>query len=149
MPAYDSGFKIVARTSGRQLADVAMSPVDEWLPVVSEVQTAERFADRAFRARRGNEWFVVYLEAYTYLGLIGREHMKESALYAEIGDEARVETAQADVLAVLEERLGGQEAASCRDAVQRVIKQDKLRRLLRLAARCANIEAFQRGLRTR
>src|SRR5260370_3716613 len=66
MPAYDSGFKIAARTSGRQLADVAMSPVDEWLPVVSEVQTAERFADRAFRARRGSEWFVVYLEAYTY-----------------------------------------------------------------------------------
>src|SRR5216684_4241991 len=65
MPAYDSGFKIAARTSGRQLADVAMSPVDEWLPVVSEVQTAERFADRAFRARRGSEWFVVYLEAYT------------------------------------------------------------------------------------
>ena len=32
------------------------------------------------------------------MGLIGREHMKESALYAEIGDEARVETAQADVL---------------------------------------------------
>jgi hypothetical protein len=30
--------------------------------------------------------------------------MKESALYAEIADEARVETAQADVLTVLEER---------------------------------------------
>jgi predicted transposase YdaD len=83
------------------------------------------------------------------MGLIGREHMKESALYAEIGDEARVETAQAYVLAVLEERFGGQAAASCRDAVQRVTKQDKLRRLLRLAARFANIEAFQRGLRTR
>src|SRR6266700_5292354 len=66
MPAYDSGLKIAARTSGRQLADIAMDPVDEWLPVVSEVQTAERFADRAFRARRGSEWFVVYLEAYTY-----------------------------------------------------------------------------------
>jgi hypothetical protein len=75
--------------------------------------------------------------------------MKESALYAEIGDEARVETAQEDVPAVLEERLGGQASASFRDAVQRVTKQDKLRRLLRLAARFANIEAFQRGLRTR
>jgi hypothetical protein len=73
--------------------------------------------------------------------------MKESALYAEIGDEARVETAQADVLAVLDERFGSQAAASCRDAVSRIIKQDKLRRLLRLAARYANIEAFQRGLR--
>src|SRR5580692_11286854 len=66
MPAYDSGFKIAARTSGRRLADLAISAVDEWQPVVSEVQTAERFADRAFRARRGNEWFVVYFEAYTY-----------------------------------------------------------------------------------
>ena len=56
------------------------------------------------------------------IGLIGREHMKESALYAEIGDEARVETAQADVLTVLEERFGGQAAASCRDAVKRVTK---------------------------
>ncbi len=280
MPAYDSGFKIAACTSGRQLADVAMSPVDEWLPVVSEVQTAERFADRAFLARRGSEWFVVYLEAYTHwrkeapwnllaksgllsererlptlclvyvlrprgykpqqgrfqlevqgetsqflrlkeiclwevepqpwweevpglmalyplcrhgrtasqavahaagaitaatvdtiiradllttlaifgklaykqldvMGLIGREHMKESAIYAEIGDEARVETAQAAVLTVLKERLGTSAAASCRDAVQHVTNQDKLRRLLRLAVRCADIDAFQRGLRTR
>jgi hypothetical protein len=52
MPAYDSGFKIAARTSGRQLAGIGLSAVDEWRPVVSEVQTAERFADRAFRARR-------------------------------------------------------------------------------------------------
>jgi hypothetical protein len=66
MPAYDSGFKIAARTSGRQLAGIGLSPVDEWRPVVSEVQTTERFADRAFRARRGSEWFVIYLEAYTY-----------------------------------------------------------------------------------
>jgi len=72
--------------------------------------------------------------------------MKESAIYAEIGDGARVETAQADVLTVLEERLGAPAAASCRDAVQRVTNQDKLHRLLRLAARCADIEAFQRGL---
>jgi hypothetical protein len=71
--------------------------------------------------------------------------MNESALYAEIGDEARVEAAPAYVLAVLEQRFGGQAAASCRDAVQRVTRQDKLR----WAARCANIEAFQRGLRTR
>lgn len=75
--------------------------------------------------------------------------MKESALYAEIGDEARVETAQGSVLIVLEERFGAPAAASCRDAVQRVTKQDKLRRLLLLAVRCADIAAFQRGLRTR
>jgi predicted transposase YdaD len=83
------------------------------------------------------------------MGLIGREHMKESALYAEIGDEARVETAQAYVLAALEERFGPEAAATCRDAVQRVTKQDRLHRLHRLAVRCANVQAFQRGLRTR
>ncbi len=31
MPAYDSGFKIAARTSGRRLADIAISSVDEYL----------------------------------------------------------------------------------------------------------------------
>lgn len=65
MPAADSGFKIAARISGRELAEVAMIQVDEWRPAVSEVQTTERFADRAFRGRRGSEWFVVYFEAYT------------------------------------------------------------------------------------
>lgn len=74
---------------------------------------------------------------------------KESAIYAEIGHEARIETAQADVLAALEERLGRQAAASCRDAVQTVTKLDKMRRLLRLAVRRADVEAFRRGLRTR
>ena len=83
------------------------------------------------------------------MGLIGREHMKESAIYAEIGDEARVEAFQAAVLAVLEERFGQQAAASCRETVQHINKQDKLRRLVRLAARSADVEAFQRGLRTR
>ena len=39
--------------------------VDAWQPLVSEVQTTERLADRAFRARRGRERFVVYMEAYT------------------------------------------------------------------------------------
>jgi hypothetical protein len=66
MPAYDSGYKIVTRDAGRQLTEVAGFPVDAWSPVVSEVQTTERFADRAFRARRGSEQFVVYFEAYTY-----------------------------------------------------------------------------------
>jgi len=276
MPAYDSGFKIAARTSGRQLAGIGLHPVDEWLPVVSEVQTAERFADRAFRARRGSEWFVAYLEAYTYwrkeapwnllaksgllsererlptlclvyilrqrgyrsqqgrfqldvegeasqflrlteicmwqleprpsweespglmalyplcrhgrspnqaiayaagsimaatsdtivradllttlaifgnlaykhvdvVSLIGREHMKESRFLTEIGNER----AQEYVLAALEERFGPQAAASCREAVQRVTNEDKLRQLHRLAVRCASVGAFQRGLRSR
>jgi hypothetical protein len=66
MPAYDTGFKIVARTAGRQLAALAGVSCDQWTPVVSEVQTAERLADRVFRARRGRRRFLVYMEAYTY-----------------------------------------------------------------------------------
>jgi hypothetical protein len=53
------------------MADIAINPLDEWLPVVSEVQTAERFADRAFRARRGNESFVVYDVVHEIWGLNG------------------------------------------------------------------------------
>jgi hypothetical protein len=66
MPAYDAGFKIVARAAGQQLAAVAGIVCDRWSPIVSEVQTAERLADRVFRARRGRDRFVVYIEAYTY-----------------------------------------------------------------------------------
>jgi predicted transposase YdaD len=66
MPAYDVGFKIVARTAGQQLAGLAGVSADQWTPIVSEVQTAERLADRVFRAQRGRKRFVVYLEAYTY-----------------------------------------------------------------------------------
>jgi hypothetical protein len=288
MPAFDSGFKIVARISGRRLAELARIPVDEWTPVVSEVQMAERFADRAFRARRGRERFIVYLEAYTFwrkeapwnllaksgllsererlptvclvfilrprgykpqhgqfkltvkgettqfvrlhevclwevepepwwegapglmalyplcrhrrpakqaisyaasaitaatpdtivradllttlaifgklvyqqvdiVGLIGREHMKESPLYEEIKDEGRIEgriegrleTGQADVLAVLEERFGDETAAQFSDVVHAVTKLDELNRLHRLAVRCPSIKEFQRGLRAR
>jgi hypothetical protein len=65
MPAFDSGFKIVTREAGRRLTEVANFPVDAWTPLVSEVQTTERFADRAFRARRGPHSFVIYFEAYT------------------------------------------------------------------------------------
>jgi hypothetical protein len=66
MPAFDVGFKIVARDAGRRLPEVAGLAVDHWWPLVSEVQTTERFADRAFWARRGTHTFIVYLEAYTY-----------------------------------------------------------------------------------
>jgi hypothetical protein len=65
MPIYDSGFKIVARHGGRYLAQIGRVAVDAWQPIVSELQTTERLADRAFRARRGKERFVVYMEAYT------------------------------------------------------------------------------------
>jgi hypothetical protein len=66
MPAYDAGFKIVARAAGQQLAALAGIACDQWTPIVSEVQTAERLADRVFRARRGRNRFLVYMEAYTY-----------------------------------------------------------------------------------
>jgi hypothetical protein len=66
MPLADSGFKIAARASGRHLATLAGVRSDQWTPLVSEVQTAERLADRVFRAQRGRERFVVYMEAYTY-----------------------------------------------------------------------------------
>jgi hypothetical protein len=66
MPAADSGFKIAARVSGQQLAALADVQTDQWTPIVSEVQTAERLADRVFRAQRGRKRFVVYMEAFTY-----------------------------------------------------------------------------------
>lgn len=66
MPAYDAGFKIVARAAGQQLASLAGVSSDQWTPIVSEVQMAERLAARVFRAQRGRKRFVVYMEAYTY-----------------------------------------------------------------------------------
>jgi hypothetical protein len=66
MPAYDAGFKIAARVSGRQLATIGGVRCEAWEPIVSEIQTTERLADRVFRARRGRQRFVVYMEAYTY-----------------------------------------------------------------------------------
>jgi hypothetical protein len=66
MPAADAGFKIAARVSGRQLAEVAGVACDGWAPAVSEVQTTERLADRVFQARRGRDRFLIYMEAYTY-----------------------------------------------------------------------------------
>jgi len=65
MPDYDAGFKIVARESGRELAELGDVVCDAWEPVTGEVHAAERLADRAFRARKGTEEFIVYMEAYT------------------------------------------------------------------------------------
>jgi hypothetical protein len=65
MPDYDSGFKIVAHHAGRQLSAIAHVPCDDSEPVESTLQTTERLADRAFKARAGNEEFVGYFEAYT------------------------------------------------------------------------------------
>jgi hypothetical protein len=60
----DRGFKEVARRGGRGLARMAGLECDRWTPIVSEVQMAERYADRAFMAHRGSERFAVYFEAY-------------------------------------------------------------------------------------
>jgi len=65
MPDYDAGFKIVARESGRELAELGDVASDAWEPIAGEVHAAERLADRAFRARLGTKEFVVYMEAYT------------------------------------------------------------------------------------
>lgn len=66
MPDYDAGFKVVARVSGRQLAELAGVRCRRWEPIGGEVQATERLADRAFRAQSGRERLVVYMEAYTY-----------------------------------------------------------------------------------
>jgi hypothetical protein len=65
MPDYDAGFKMVARTAGRPLSRLAAVTCQHWEPIGGEVHAIERLADRAFRARQGNERFVVYMEAYT------------------------------------------------------------------------------------
>ena len=65
MRDYDRGFKAAANVSGRQLARLANLSCTRWAPIVSEMQMSERFADRAFTARRDRERFVVYFEAYT------------------------------------------------------------------------------------
>jgi hypothetical protein len=64
MPDFDGGFKIAARTSGEGLCRLAKVRVDALEPIGDTVQTTERLADRAFRARAGNEHFIVYFEAY-------------------------------------------------------------------------------------
>jgi hypothetical protein len=84
MPIYDSGFKIVAHHAGRHLAHLGHVVVDAWQPLVSEVQTTERLADRAFRARRGGDRFVVYMEAYTtWTGSAPWSILAKSSLLAE------------------------------------------------------------------
>ncbi|MBL8796904.1 MAG: hypothetical protein JNM56_23585 [Planctomycetia bacterium] len=65
MPDYDVSFKMVARASGQQLARLAGLDCHQWQPIGGEVQATERLADRAFRARRGRDRCVVYMEAYT------------------------------------------------------------------------------------
>jgi len=65
MPDFDAGFKIVARSAGRRLAQLANVRCGPLEPVGGEVQAAERLADRAFRTRQGKHQFLIYMEAYT------------------------------------------------------------------------------------
>jgi hypothetical protein len=65
VPDYDAGFKIVAHHAGRQLVRLAGLECTTWSPITGELQATERLADRAFRASRNQEHFVVYMEAYT------------------------------------------------------------------------------------
>jgi hypothetical protein len=66
MAAFDHGIKIIARTTGRQLARLAGIPCKHWEPAESTLQaTVEKLADRVFLARQGKERFVVYFEFYT------------------------------------------------------------------------------------
>ncbi len=65
MPDYDGGFKIAAHSSGAGMSRLAGIIPETWEPIGDTVQTTERLADRAFRARIGGEKCVVYFEAYT------------------------------------------------------------------------------------
>jgi hypothetical protein len=65
MADFDVSFKIAAHNSGREICQLAGLRCDAWEPISDTLQTTERLADRAFRARHGNESFVVYFEAYT------------------------------------------------------------------------------------
>lgn len=66
MAAFDHGIKLITDASGRELARVAgvecrrLQPIESTLP-----RTTEQLADRAFRASRGREQFVLYFEFYT------------------------------------------------------------------------------------
>jgi hypothetical protein len=66
MAEFDHSVKIITETAGRELARVAgvecqrLRPVESTLP-----RTTEQLADRAFRASRGRERFVLYFEFYT------------------------------------------------------------------------------------
>src|SRR4051794_38028762 len=65
MPDYDRGFKITAHYSSQALCRLGRTACDNLEPIGDVVQTTERLAARAFRARHGDERFVVYFEAFT------------------------------------------------------------------------------------
>jgi hypothetical protein len=65
MAEFDTGFKIVTRASGAGLTRLAGVALEQLEPIGDTLQTTERLADRAFRARNGDRRFLVYFEAYT------------------------------------------------------------------------------------
>jgi hypothetical protein len=66
MAEFDHGVKMIAETTGRQLARVSGVACDDWRPLESTLQiTTEFLADRVFLARQGRKRFVVYFEFYT------------------------------------------------------------------------------------
>lgn len=66
MAEFDQGFKMIAETTGQQIARLAGVECRDFSPLESTLQiTTERLADRVFRARRGRAHFVVYFEFYT------------------------------------------------------------------------------------
>ncbi|MCI0456604.1 MAG: hypothetical protein L0Z62_06445 [Gemmataceae bacterium] len=66
MAEFDHGIKIIATTSGLQLAQIAGVQCQRLEPLESTLQaTTELLADRVFLGRQGRERFVVYFEFYT------------------------------------------------------------------------------------
>ncbi len=67
MAEFDHGVKMIAASTGRQLAQVAGVTCTRWRPLESTLQaTTERLADRVFRGHQGREKFVVYFEFFTH-----------------------------------------------------------------------------------
>jgi hypothetical protein len=66
MAEFDHGIKLIADTTGRELARIAGVPCQRLRPIESTLpRTTELLADRAFRASHGRDRFVLYFEFYT------------------------------------------------------------------------------------
>jgi hypothetical protein len=66
MAEFDHGIKLITDTSARELARVAGLACGRLRPLAGTLPaTTELVADRAFRASRGRERFIVYFEFYT------------------------------------------------------------------------------------
>jgi predicted transposase YdaD len=83
---------------------------------------------------------------FNALEIVGREAMKESKLYQEIQEEARVEARRAAVRDVLEVRFGEEAAAQFQAPLQAIADEKMLSELLRLATRCRRLSEFRKAL---